>query len=77
MAANVHRVVKDPHDLDGIAVDRAVDHEVTPAAALTDHVERSEPRRDLVARPTARDLRPVTQPTQGRGERSRVDAGLA
>ena len=61
MTSLIHRVVQDPHNVNSPYVISAIQHEVATTPPSSSHVEASQARLDLIARPTVWKVGPVVE----------------
>jgi hypothetical protein len=76
MKSQIHRVVKDAHNVNSPYVITAIQHEVAATPPSSSHMEAPQARLDLVARLTVRKVRPVVERSDCSNQRASVHQGL-
>jgi hypothetical protein len=76
MTSQIHRIVQDPHNVNGLYLITAIQHDVPATPPLSSHVEAPQARLDLVARRTAWKVGPVVERYECGNQRASVNQGL-
>jgi hypothetical protein len=76
MTSQIHRVVQDPHDVNSRCLIAAIQHEVAATPPSSSHMEATQARLDLVARPTVWKVGSVVKRCERGNQRASVNQSL-
>jgi hypothetical protein len=76
MTRQIHRVVQEPHAVDGPYLNTAIQHEAAATLPSSSHEQATQARLDLVARRTVRKGGPAVERRECGNQRAPVHQGL-